>query len=170
MLFRSEVGYIALQCPQHEHYHVQFETLIVEVLDSAGTPCAPGEVGRVVLTTLHNFAMPLVRYAIGDYAEAGEACDCGRGLPVIKRIMGRDRNMLTKPDGSQHWPSFPAEIWTAVAPIRQFRLIQKSLDRIEAQFVAADELGREQRDRLIDRKSTRLNSSHIQKSRMPSSA
>ena len=144
----EEVGYIALQCPQHEHYHAQFENVIVEVLDSAGTPCAPGEVGRVVLTTLHNFAMPLVRYAIGDYAEAGESCDCGRGLPVIKRIMGRDRNMLTKPDGSQHWPSFPAEIWTAVAPIRQFRLIQKSLDRIEAQFAAANDLGREQRDRL----------------------
>ncbi len=57
----EEVGYIALQCPAHEHYHVQAESLLVEILDDAGRPCAPGEIGRVVLTTLHNFAMPLIR-------------------------------------------------------------------------------------------------------------
>ena len=103
----------------------------------------------MVLTTLHNFAMPLVRYEIGDYAEVGSPCDCGRGLPVITRILGRDRNMLTLPDGTQHWPSFPAELWAAVAPVRQFRLIQKSVDGIEAQFVADDDLGLAQRDQLI---------------------
>lgn len=145
----EEVGYIALQCPQQEHYHVQAENLIVEVLDENDKECKPGQMGRVALTTLHNFAMPLVRYEIGDYVEVGDSCNCGRGLPVITRILGRDRNMLTKPDGSQHWPSFPAELWTAVAPIRQFRLIQKSLDRIEAQFVASGDLGREQRESLI---------------------
>lgn len=132
----EEVGYIALQCPQHEHYHIQSEIILVEVLDDQDQPCPPGAVGRVVLTTLHNFAMPLIRYEIGDYAEVGEPCPCGRGLPVLKRIMGRQRNLLTLPDGSQHWPSFPAECWLPIAPVRQFQLIQRDTENIEVRMVA----------------------------------
>jgi phenylacetate-coenzyme A ligase PaaK-like adenylate-forming protein len=62
----------------------------VEVLDEEGRPCAPGETGRVVATSLNNFAMPLIRYETGDTAEVGAPCPCGRGLPVLTRIMGRD--------------------------------------------------------------------------------
>jgi phenylacetate-CoA ligase len=85
----DEAGYIALQCPDHEHYHVQSESVLAEVLDERGRACAPGSVGRIVITTLQNYAMPLVRYDIGDLAEVGEACPCGRGLPVLRRIVGR---------------------------------------------------------------------------------
>ncbi len=132
----EEAGYIALQCPQvPEHYHVQAENLLVEVLDEVGRPCPPGVTGQVVLTTLHNFAMPLVRYAIGDYAQVGPPCPCGRGLPVLRRIHGRARNLLRLPDGSQHWPSFPAQDWLAIAPVRQFRLRQMALERIEVELV-----------------------------------
>jgi phenylacetate-CoA ligase len=131
----EEAGVIALQCPLHEHYHVQSENLIAEVLRPDGTECKPGETGEVVLTTLHNFAMPLIRYRIGDYAEVGEVCPCGRGLPVLKRIHGRQRNMLTLPDGSQHWPSFPSALWLTVAPIQQFRVIQTARDRLEVTYV-----------------------------------
>ena len=46
----TETGYMALQCPDHDHYHVQSEDVLVEVLDDQGKPCAPGEVGRVVVT------------------------------------------------------------------------------------------------------------------------
>lgn len=95
----QEVGYIALQCPEQEVYHVQAEGLLVEVLDAAGRPCGPGQVGRVVVTTLHNFATPLLRYALGDYAQVGGPCPCGRGLPVLTRILGRQRNMLMLPNG-----------------------------------------------------------------------
>lgn len=130
----EEAGAIALQCPLHEHYHVQSENLIVEVLHPDGRECRPGETGEVVLTTLHNFAMPLIRYRIGDYAEVGEVCPCGRGLSVLKRIHGRQRNMLTLPDGSQHWPSFPSALWLKVAPIQQFRVIQTTLDSLEITY------------------------------------
>ena len=134
----EEAGYIALQCPQVEgHYHVQAEHLLVEVLDAAGRPCAAGATGEVVLTTLHNFAMPLIRYAIGDFAEVGPPCPCGRGLPVLRRIHGRARNLLRLPDGSRHWPSFPADDWLAIAPVRQFRLRQTAIERIEVELVTA---------------------------------
>ena len=86
MYTAQEAGYIALQCPDNEgNYHIQAENLYVEVVDDEGRPCQPGEIGRVLLTTLHNFAMPLIRYEIGDYAQVGEPCACGRGLPVLTR-------------------------------------------------------------------------------------
>ncbi len=131
-----EVGYMALQCPEHDHYHVQAENVILEVLDAAGRPCGPGQIGRVVVTTLHNFAMPLLRYEIGDYAEVGEACACGRGLPVLTRILGRVRNMLTLPDGRQGWPVF-SKLYrrSAEMPIRQMQIVQKSLERLEVRLV-----------------------------------
>ncbi|WP_372716932.1 phenylacetate--CoA ligase family protein [Immundisolibacter sp.] len=153
----EEAGYIALQCPQvPEHYHVQAENLLVEILDSAGQPCAPGVTGQVVLTTLHNFAMPLVRYAIGDYAELGPPCACGRGLPVLRRIRGRQRNLLRFPDGSQHWPSFPADAWLAIAPVRQFRLRQTALKRIEVELVTAQPLTQPQETALRQMLQQRL--------------
>ena len=139
----EEVSTIALQCPEHEHYHVQAENLLVEIIDAEGLPCAPGQVGRVVITTLHNFVMPLIRYANGDYAEVGEPCPCGRGLPVLQR------NMLILPDGTQHWPSFPAEIWADIAPIRQIQLVQHSLRQIGVNLVIDQPLMPEQQQRFI---------------------
>ena len=53
--------------------------------------------------------MPLIRYEIGDFAEVGDRCSCGRGLPVLRRILGRVRNMLTLPDGRLIWPSISDE-------------------------------------------------------------
>jgi phenylacetate-CoA ligase len=79
-----EVGYLALQCPQGEHYHLQSETVLVEILDAEGRPCVAGDVGRVVATPLHNVAMPLLRYELGDYGEVGDVCSCGRGLPTVR--------------------------------------------------------------------------------------
>lgn len=133
----EEVGYIALQCPEHEHYHIQAENLLVEILREDGTPCRPGETGMVVVTTLHNFAMPLIRYRLMDYVEVGEPCPCGRGLPVIRRIAGRQRNMLVLPDGREFWPSFPGSAWRAVAPVQQFQMVQTELDHIEVKLVCS---------------------------------
>lgn len=152
----TEVGYIALQCPEHGHYHIQSEATLVEVLDDEGRPCAPGEVGRVVVTPLHNYAMPLIRYALGDYAEVGEACACGRGLPVLKRILGRTRNMLTLPDGRRHYPSFPAGLWTRIAPVEQFQLIQKDLESITARLVVGRPLLATEEQALVNMLQGRL--------------
>jgi len=131
----NEAGYLALQCPASGRYHVQSENVLLEVLDDAGRTCAPGEVGRVVVTPLHNFAMPLVRYEIGDYAEVGAPCACGRGLPVLERIVGRVRNMLTTADGRRYWPVFGARALMETAPVRQFQFVQTSSDRIVARLV-----------------------------------
>ena len=145
----QEVGYIAMECPDNPRtYHIQCENLLVEVLDDHGRPCAPGQIGRVVLSSLHNFAMPLIRYEILDYAEVGLACSCGRGLPVLARILGRRRNMLSLPNGDKRWPLTGSYEYRAIAPIRQYQLVQKSLEEIEARLVAERPLSAAEEERL----------------------
>jgi phenylacetate-CoA ligase len=131
----QEVGVIALQCPGREHYHVQSEAILVEVVDDSGNPVEPGAIGKVVVTPLHNFAMPLLRYEIGDYAEVGEPCPCGRGLPVLRRILGRTRNILVTPSGARFWPRFGSHEFRTLAPIVQHQFVQTRLDTLEARFV-----------------------------------
>jgi len=133
----QEVGYLALQCPEHEHYRVQSECARVEVVDANGAACRAGETGRVVVTPLHNFAMPLVRYAIGDYAVAGAPCPCGRGLPVLDRILGRARNMLITPTGERIWPRASELRYAEVLPVTQFQVVQTAPDRLELRLVSA---------------------------------
>ena len=152
----QETGMIALQCPDFDHYHVQAENVLVEILEEDGKPCAPGKVGRLVVTDLHNFATPLIRYEIGDYAEAGKPCSCGRGLPVLSRILGRVRNMLTLPNGDQLWPSFPSKLFLAIAPVKQLQLIQRRLDEIEVRLAVDGTLSGEQEERLREALNTRL--------------
>ena len=146
----KELGIIALQCPEHPHYHVQAENVLVEILDKDGKPCPPGEVGRLVVTDLHNFAMPLIRYEIGDYAEAGGPCPCGRGLPVITRILGRVRNLLTLPSGERIWPLYNSSSLGKIAPVRQAQLIQRSLEQIQVNLVVARPLTAAEEERLSD--------------------
>lgn len=144
----SEVGYIAFECAEARRYHVQAEHLLLEVLRPDGSPCAPGETGRVVLTALHAFAMPLVRYELGDFATVGEPCPCGRGLPVLERIVGRVRNMMVLPDGGRYWPRFGSLVLHEVAPLKQFRLVQKSVTHLELELVAHRPLREEEEARV----------------------
>jgi phenylacetate-CoA ligase len=146
----EEVGIIALQCPQSGVYHVMAESLIVEVLDEQGEACVAGQVGRVVVTDLHNFATPLVRYDLGDYAEMADPCPCGRGLPALKRIVGRSRNMVRLPDGRSFWPLVGYHRYAEIAPIRQFQLVQRERETIEVRLVSAAPVTAEQEQRLGD--------------------
>jgi phenylacetate-CoA ligase len=131
----QEACIIAIECPQVPHYHVQSEFCLVEILDDDGRPCEPGQLGRVVLTTLHNFATPLIRYELGDYAVPGEPCPCGRGLPVLASIAGRQRHLAVLPSGDRVTLALNFERVLNDLPIRQFQLIQRSLDEIEARLV-----------------------------------
>lgn len=144
----NEAGYMALQCPERAHYHVQSESVLIEILDEAGRPCEAGQSGRVVVTDLHNFAMPLVRYDLGDYAEVGEPCGCGRGLPVLSRIHGRVRNMLVFANGRRYWPSFGQRSFTDIAPVLQHKFVQRDFSVIEAQLVTSRALSEGEEEKL----------------------
>ena len=141
----QECGAIALQCPQGAGYHVMSESLIVEILDAEDEPCAPGETGRVVVTDLQNLASPVIRYDIGDYAQLGESCSCGRGLLKLDRILGRQRNLIVKPNGDRHWPLVGFHDFATIAPIRQYQMVQETLHRVAVRFVTDEPLTPEQK-------------------------
>lgn len=91
---------MAYPCPDGRGYHVNEETVLLEILDADDEPCAVGEVGRVIVTPIFNFAQPLIRYEQGDLAVVGQRCSCGRTLKVIDRIVGRQESLFRFPDGS----------------------------------------------------------------------
>jgi phenylacetate-CoA ligase len=127
----QECGIIATQCNSHGLYHVMAESVIVEVINPAGQPCEPGESGRLVVTDLRNFASPVIRYEIGDVGVRGGNCSCGMQSPTLQSIMGRDRNLLARPDGSRRYPLAGFQEFHKVAPVLQFRFIQHTLNEIE---------------------------------------
>ncbi len=144
----QELGIIAVQCPDSGIYHVMAEGYIVEVLDADGRPCQAGQVGRLVVTDLHNFAMPLLRYDTTDYAEVGPACPCGRHLPTLQRIVGRERNMVCV-NGTRRWPMYGFDHFLEIMPsIRQYQLLQHSASLIEVKLFSATPADARQKSQL----------------------
>ena len=139
-----EVGAMSLQCPEAGGRHILSDSVLLEVLNEQDRPCAPGETGRVVVTLLHNLYAPLIRYEVGDYAVAGGSCSCGRTYPLLERVLGRQRNMIHHPDGSQHWPSLPVKDWARGVPVRQFQVVQLTLERIRVNLVVTATVSAEQ--------------------------
>ena len=131
----SEVGSIAIQCPASGLYHIMCENLIVEILNEDGTPTQVGDVGRVVVTDLYNSAAPMIRYDIGDHAEVGPACSCGRHTPTLKRILGRDRGLFTRADGSRFWPQAHQYKMSKFVRLLQWQIVQHAVDDIEYKMV-----------------------------------
>ncbi|MET0312583.1 MAG: hypothetical protein ABW051_11080 [Burkholderiaceae bacterium] len=86
----EEVGPVALQCPHDETdepaLHVCVSNAVVEVLNSKGAGCLPGRPGRVVVTGLHHWASPAIRYETGDYAMLAPRCRCGAEVPVLTQV------------------------------------------------------------------------------------
>ena len=141
--YGSTEAFLAFQCPAGS-YHINAEHVLLEVVDEAGSACAAGQMGRVLVTTLQNYLMPLVRYEIGDYAVAAQgACACGRTLPLLGQVVGRKVNLFRRPDGSL------MSGWSAVGTLRNlrnlktFQLVQKSNLRFCVRYVADRPLTRE---------------------------
>lgn len=157
----SEIGCISIECPHSHQHHVMSEAVIVEILDDYNNPCPPGEIGRVVVTDLYNTASPMIRYDVGDLAEVGTACGCGRHLPTLKQIVGRRRGLFVRKDGSRFWPTAGQYAASKIMTIRQWQIIQHSLDDIEYKLVTDEALTDEQHDKLLDIFKETLGFDHI---------
>ena len=101
-----------------------------------------------MLTDLSNFASPVIRYDIADYAECAGACPCGRGLPSLRRIVGRERNLLRRPDGQRYWPKLDVERYREVAPVVEHQLLQREIDLLEMKLVVEQPLTAKQEEDL----------------------
>ncbi len=145
----EEVSLIACECDRHEGLHVNTDGVHVEVLRD-GRPAGPGEPGSVVVTDLTNRAMPIIRYQIGDVAvRAGRACSCGRPMPMLERVEGRDADYVTTPDGELVSGIALTEDFAMRVPgIAQLQIVQERLDRFRFRVVRGDDFGPASIDRI----------------------
>ena len=146
----QEMGTIAQTC-WYGTYHTMDQNLIVEILDDDNQPVAQGETGRVVITDLHNYASPMIRYEIGDYAVRGSECQCGRGLQTLVKVRGRERNLICHADGSRHWPQVGMyQFDTLDFLVRRYQVVQHSLTDIEYRIVVDEPVSESQQQDLIN--------------------
>ncbi len=151
-----EVMLMATECEVHEGLHVQAENVVLELVvrdADTGTVRAarPGEVGEVVVTDLHNLAMPFIRYAIGDRAMAmdGTACFCGRGLPRIASIEGRITDTLTDGHGRGVSGLMLVTLFLELASaVRQCQIVQRRDLTLTVRIVPTPEFDGSARERI----------------------
>lgn len=118
--------------------------------DGADEPAPPGEVGRLICTTLLEPKMPLIRYAVGDRsapALPSDRCACGRGLPIIRSFEGRTADLMLTRDGS---PVGGLDtIFHAGLPMREAQIVQETLERFRINVVPAPGFGPEHEQDLV---------------------
>lgn len=134
-----EVGDIACECDHHAGLHVCAPTIYLEILKSDGSPANSGELGEIVITCLHNYAMPLIRYRIGDMGIwANQPCPCGRSWPLLKEVVGRVTDVFLKNDGSRIHGEYFTHLFYFQDWVEKFQVIQ-----IEYQFIRVKIVPRE---------------------------
>ena len=99
-------------------------------------PVPAGEEGRILITNLHNYAMPLIRYDIGDMGLSSDAaCRCGRGLPLLAGISGRVADVIFTPDGKTiPGIALPFSVFNSPV-VQQFQIVQEELEKVVVRIV-----------------------------------
>ena len=143
---------IGAECEKHSGLHLSMENLLVEILNDDGTPTEPGQVGNIVITDLFNYGMPFVRYVNGDQAVAGfETCSCGRGLPLLRQVVGRQLDTLDTPDGRKIPGEFFPHLIKDFPAIRRFQVVQETVCEITLMLVVdGGNLTLPDRERLLN--------------------
>ncbi len=144
----EEFGTIAWECPEEHNLHINSNAVYLEIVDSNGNPKKSGS-GEVVLTSLHNCAMPLLRYKIGDLGSFGGECSCGRGLPVLKTLDGRSNDFIVLPSGKKRTPvSF--DIMYGIPGVIAYQVVQEEPELFVFRYVSQNgELAEESRKEII---------------------
>jgi phenylacetate-CoA ligase len=130
-----ETGDIACECDRHDGLHVMVRNCYLEVLRD-GRPVPDGEEGEFVITNLTNLAFPLIRYKIEDVGiRRRGSCTCGRGLPVLEVVEGRIIDFFKTRDRGLVWGAFIVPMIPTLGEIKQYQIVQTSLDRIVIRIV-----------------------------------
>jgi phenylacetate-CoA ligase len=149
-----EVGDIAGECSHHEGLHVFPWTSFVEVLDDNDSPAEPGAPGRIVVTSLANFAMPLLRYEIGDraslVAEDAPQCPCGRGGQRISQLLGRTVDTFKAADGTLINGEYFTHMLYFKDFVERFQVVQHSPSQVTYRLVTSGRPPQEDLDEIIE--------------------
>ncbi len=139
----SEFKNIASQCKNRKGMHINEDSLIVEVVDDEDRPLM-GEPGNILITDLENFAMPLIRYRIGDIGVLSEeTCGCGINFRMFDRVIGRETDILFFPDGTKVTGMYIAWKFVRVPGVRRYQVIQRSISELH---IIVEEDGTEAQD------------------------
>ena len=103
----------------------------MEVIKDDGEPAKPGERGKIVVTNLANYVMPLIRYDTGDIGIAGHSCSCDRGFPIVKTIEGRVAEFIFKRSGEPiALPGHFLILGNFIKYINAFQFIQNTFEEV----------------------------------------
>jgi len=157
----NDGGISAYECSEHNGLHIDMERSIMEVVDDKGAQVETG-IGRILATSLHNYAMPFIRYDTGDMGHIIECtCNCGRGSNLLKEIIGRQHEMLQTPEGKfVHGAFFNNYLFGRVKGVIEFQIIQTKVDKLVIKIVTNDKFDIKQLDvmrEVIHRKSEKWN-------------
>ncbi len=134
-----EVNRTAWECSEHCGYHLDIDSVVTEFI-SEGENVASGEKGNIVYTSLFNFAMPLIRYKVGDIGvPSDELCACGRGLPLMKSVEGRTDDFIRLPSGEFISPRGLVLIMKHFEGIIEYQIVQETLNKISVYMVISEE-------------------------------
>jgi phenylacetate-CoA ligase len=147
-----EVGVTACECEAHDGLHIVTLRSYVEVVRPGTTTRVWDEEGDVLITTLGEPDVPLIRYQIGDTAVASrDRCVCGRTSPMLKMIKGKTPDFVKTPDGRHIYGDCFAHMIYGMPHIRRFLVIQESLIHVALKLVAVRPLSElERRNVLAD--------------------
>ncbi len=139
----AETGIISYECPKGEH-HISDDCVYIEIVDDDFRPLPIGETGKVIVTVLHSFSSPIIRYEIGDYASlSGEDCTCGIHLSLLKNIIGRTSDIIFTPNGKSYHSIILYYILKEYTDkwggVNQFKVYQKKIDQLELHIVKGNE-------------------------------
>jgi phenylacetate-CoA ligase len=130
----EENGLLAFECEKQTGYHVISDTAIIEMVKN-GRNVEEGERGDIVVTSLFNYSMPLIRYNIGDIGTfTNKKCACGRGLPLIKSIEGRKDDFLILPSGKKVSPRV-INVIEYIPGVAMYRTVQETKNRIVVNLI-----------------------------------
>lgn len=150
----NDGGLGAYECPEHMGLHIDTERSIMEGVDEKGQQVDQG-IGRILATSLHNYALPFIRYDIGDMGSfLDERCTCGRGSILLKEVIGRDKEFLITPTGKYvHGAAFFTTVLSGmrhVNDIQEFQVIQETKDDICINVMCNDSFDSEELDRVAE--------------------
>lgn len=124
------------ECERHEGHHLAMEYGVAEIVDENGVPVAPGSPGRLVGTSLHNGAMPLIRYVTSDVtAMRPQSCSCGRGLALMEDVTTKAEDTLTLADGRMISPSVLTHPFKPLDSIEGSQIIQTAPDAVTVKLI-----------------------------------
>lgn len=135
----GEAFKIGFSCEQRRGFHIHEDLCHVRIVNAAGEETAKGERGEVVISNLVNRGTVLLNYRLGDLASMpGEACPCGRTLPLLSELEGRIQDVIFQPNGTFIHPDSVLRVFKGRNGVVQYQLIQHQPERFELRLVTVD--------------------------------